>query len=268
MAFIKQHREKPWFVYLPFNAVHAPLQATEKYLNRFSAIPEGKRRTFAAMLSALDDGVGAVMAAVRESGLDDRTLVVFVSDNGGPTAQTTSGNGSLRGFKAQTWEGGIRVPFILRWPGQIPAGKTYDRPVIQLDVVPTVLAAAGIPAGDGPGLDGVNLLPFVRGEAAGDPHDVLFWRFGRQRAVRAGDWKLTDPGDGAAARLFNLADDLSEQHDLAAKYPDKLKSLEADYARWDIGNVAPKWGGPALKAARAQAKAQNKALRKKKSDRP
>jgi arylsulfatase A-like enzyme len=265
-AFIRQHREKPWFAYLPFNAVHAPLQATEKYLNRFKDIPEGKRRTFAAMLSALDDGVGAVMAAVRESGVDDRTLVVFVSDNGGPTAQTTSSNGQLRGFKAQTWEGGIRVPFAIRWPGHIPAGKTYDRPVIQLDVVPTVLAAACVAAGDGPALDGVDLLPFLRDESTLDPHAALFWRFGRQRAVRAGDWKLTDPGDGAGARLFNLADDLGEQHDLAAKAPDKLKELEAAYAKWDGGNVAPKWGRATTKAARAQAKAQRKALQKKKSD--
>jgi arylsulfatase A-like enzyme len=264
-SFIRQHRERSWFVYLPFNAVHAPLQANAKYLSRFNHIPEAKRRTFAAMLSAMDDAVGTVMQAVRENGLDERTLVVFVSDNGGPTAQTTSSNGPLRGFKAQTWEGGIRVPFAMRWPGHIPAGKTYDRPVIQLDVVPTVLAAASIPVGDGPALDGVNLLPFLEGESPGDPHAALFWRFGRQRAVRAGDWKLTDPGDGAGARLFNLADDIGELRSLAANSAEKLQELEAAYAKWNTANIPPRWSGPATKAARAQTKAQRKAQQKKKA---
>ena len=147
VAFIETHHEQPWFVYLPFNAVHAPLQATEKYLDRFKAIADPKRQTFAAMLSAMDDGVGTVLAKVREHGLEENTLIVFVSDNGGPTAQTTSGNGPLHGFKAQVWEGGIRVPFLVQWKGQIPAGKVYDRPVIQLDILPTVLAAAGMPRG-------------------------------------------------------------------------------------------------------------------------
>src|SRR2546423_69943 len=187
IAFIEKHHGQPWLCYLPFNAVHAPLESTEKYLSRFASIEEKKRRTFAAMLSAMDDAVGKVITKLREHDLEKDTLIFFFSDNGGPTAMTTSGNGPLRGFKAQTWEGGIRVPWIIQWKGHIPAGKTDDRPIIQLDILPTALAAAGSPARPEWKLDGVNLLPFFTGEQAGAPHQALYWRFGQQIALRMGD---------------------------------------------------------------------------------
>jgi arylsulfatase A-like enzyme len=251
-AFIDAHRDQPWFVYLPFNAVHAPLEATDKYLQRFASIGDRKRQTFAAMLSAMDDGVGTVLAKLREHRLEETTLIVFVSDNGGPTPSTSSGNGPLHGFKAQVWEGGIRVPFMVQLKGQVPAGIVYDRPVIQLDVVPTVLAAVGVPVESSAELDGVNLLPYLRGENSGAPHAALFWRFGPQRAVRAGDWKLTDPGDGKGARLFNLASDLGEDHDLAASSAEKVKELEALYAEWNRHNIPPRWI-PERQSAKAKA---------------
>ncbi len=185
--FIEKHHREPWFVYLPFNAVHAPLESLEKYLSRFSNIEERKRHTFAAMLSAMDDAVGAVLAKIREHGLEENTLIFFISDNGGPTAQTTSGNGPLRGFKAQTWEGGIRIPYIIQWKGRLPAGKVDDRPVIQLDILPTALAAVGIDIKPEWKLDGVNLLPYLTGARSGLPHEALYWRFGGQMAIRKGD---------------------------------------------------------------------------------
>ena len=190
VAFIEKHKSEPWFVYLPFNAVHAPLQATDKYVSRFAGIQDEKRRTFAAMLSAADDAVGAVLAEVRKQQLEENTLIFFISDNGGPTPQTTSGNGPLRGFKATTWEGGIRVPFLVQWKGQIPAGKVYDQPVIQLDILPTALTAAGVAISPDWKLDGVDLAPYLKGEKTDAPHAALFWRFGKQIAVRKGDWKL------------------------------------------------------------------------------
>src|SRR5207244_13565356 len=171
---------------LPFNAVHGPLESTATYLERFSSV-EGKRKTICAMLSAMDDAVGKVLAQVRENGQEENTLVIFFSDNGGPTAQTTSGNGPLRGFKAQTWEGGIRIPFMMQWKGKIPAGKVDERPVIQIDIHPTALAAAGAEAPAEAKFDGVNLLPYVTGEKSGAPHEALYWRFGQQIALRAGD---------------------------------------------------------------------------------
>lgn len=254
VAFIEKHRSEPWFVYLPFNAVHAPLQSVEKYSARFAGIEDKKRRTFAAMLSAMDDAVGAVLEKLREHRLEENTLVFFVSDNGGPTRQTTSGNGPLRGFKAQTWEGGIRVPFLVQWKGTLPAGKVYEHPVIQLDILPTSLAAVGVEAKPEWKLDGVNLLPYLKGERAEPPHAAIFWRFGKQFAIRKGDWKLVKaPGAGAefaeregqattaGAHLYNLAKDIGEQHNLADQEPEKVKELAADWEKWNAELVPPAW---------------------------
>ncbi|MCI0358405.1 MAG: sulfatase-like hydrolase/transferase, partial [Planctomycetaceae bacterium] len=141
--WIQQQKDKPYFMYVPFNAQHAPLQATEKYLARFANIEDPNRRTFAAMMSAMDDAVGLVLKKVRELGQEENTLIFVLADNGGPTASTTSQNGPLRGFKATTWEGGVRVPFCAQWKGKIPAGTTYENPIIQLDILPTAIAAAG-----------------------------------------------------------------------------------------------------------------------------
>lgn len=240
VAFIERHREEPFFVYLPFNAVHAPLQAAEKYLSRFGSIQDQKRRTFAAMLSAMDDAVGSVLQKLRDAKLDDNTLIFFVSDNGGPTPQTSSRNDPLRGHKGQVLEGGIRVPFLVQWKGHVPAGKVYDKPVIALDIHPTAVAAAGAKIAAEAKLDGVDLLPYLTGKSKGARHDRLFWRFGGQSAVRMGDWKLVKFGE-SSAQLYNLAEDIGEQNDLAAKEPDKLKELQTAYDAWNAQLMAPRW---------------------------
>jgi arylsulfatase A-like enzyme len=255
VSFIERHQKEPWFVYLPFNAVHAPLQALDKYLERFKSIEDEKRRTFAAMLSALDDNVGLVLSKVRSLGLEDDTLILFVSDNGGPTRNTTSGNGPLNGFKAQVWEGGIRVPFLVQWKGRIPSGRVLNQLVIQLDIHPTVLAAVGQSVPKDVTLDGVNLLPYLTADRTDGPHEALFWRFGAQRAVRKADWKLTDLGDGP--KLFDLANDLGEKNDLVTQHPDKLKELEAEYTAWNARNVEPRWK-PAPRANAAVKAAANR----------
>ncbi len=263
--FIDKHKAEPWFCYLPFNAVHGPLQATDKYLSRFAGITDQKRRTYAAMQSAMDDAIGTVLAKIRANGQEENTLIFFFSDNGGPTAQTTSSNGPLRGFKAQTWEGGIRVAFLMQWKGKIPAGKMDARPVIQLDIHPTALAAAGAELPAEAKFDGVNLLPYLTGEKTGDPHAALYWRFGQQIAIRAGDWKLVKgtgmPGikpaaaggkaDTTGAELYNLKDDLSEKTNLAERNPDKLKELAAMWDQWNTGNIDAAWGPGTRKNAPA-----------------
>jgi arylsulfatase A-like enzyme len=205
------------------------------------------------MLSAMDDAIGTVLAKLAELKLEENTLVFFISDNGGPTPSTTSGNGPLRGFKSQTWEGGIRVAWMVQWKGRLPAGRVDDRPVIQLDILPTALAAAGVTAKPEWKLDGVNLLPFLSNEKAGAPHDVLFWRFGAQMAVRMGDWKLVK-GAGAGARieqtarttvdgaeLYNLKDDIGETKNVAAANPAKVRELAAAWTKWNAELVDPKW---------------------------
>jgi arylsulfatase A-like enzyme len=234
------------------------MQAIEKYLMRFEKISDPQRRTYAAMLSAMDDAVGRVMAALRASKLEENTLIFFFSDNGGPTMPTTTINGSinrpLRGSKRQTYEGGIRVPFVIQWKGRLPAGKTYEHPVIQLDVAPTALAAAGITAQPSVKLDGVNLLPYLIGKRKGAPHDMLYWRMGNMMAIRRGAWKLVKTREGrldtniaalsdlSEAALYNLAEDIGEQHDLSAKYPAKVKELSESWQKWNQRLAPPLWG--------------------------
>ena len=266
--FIKREKSRPFFLYLAYNAVHTPMQASDKYVSRFKGIADEQRRTYAAMMSALDDGIGRTLDALRAEGLDDHTLVFFFSDNGGPTMPTTTINGSsntpLRGSKRQTWEGGIRVPFFIRWKGRLPAGKIDSRPIIQLDVLPTALAAAGINMKPEWQIDGVNLLPYMTGNDQRPPHEALYWRLFGHLAIRKGPWKLVKSAEGpllnadttqpdlSGAQLFNLADDIGEQHDLTAARPDKVKELSVDWLRWNATLAKPLWGPGAGRGGRGQ----------------
>ncbi|HEY1378105.1 MAG TPA: sulfatase-like hydrolase/transferase [Gemmataceae bacterium] len=237
----------PYFLYLPFNAQHAPLQATKKYLDRFPNIG-GDRKTFAAMMAAMDDAVGRVLAKVRERGEEENTLIFFFSDNGGPTPSTTSSNGPLRGFKATTNDGGTRIPYSVQWKGRIPAGKVYDFPVLNLDILPTAVVAAGGTVDPAWKLDGVDLMPYLTGKQTGRPHEVLYWRFGPQWAIRKGDWKLVASAyDRNVPRLINLAEDIAEAHDLSAQHPETVKELTALWKAWSGEQMEPRW-----KPARAQ----------------
>jgi arylsulfatase A-like enzyme len=270
---VSAHKNQPYFLYLPFNAQHAPLQATEKYLARFGSIADEKRKTFAAMMSAMDDAVGAVLKKVRDSGQEENTLIFFLSDNGGPTAQTTSKNDPLRGFKATTWEGGVRVPFCAQWKGKIPAGQTYEQPVIQLDILPTALAAAGGQIDPAWKLDGVDLLPYLAGYEP-PPHETLYWRFGNQWAIRHADWKLVvgnEQGNparpGKAPSLFDLASDISETRDLAADQPEKVKELKELYDEWNAEQEEPRWRpNPAGKGKNKNKAGKNKGKNKAKGN--
>jgi arylsulfatase A-like enzyme len=193
-TFIRRHTAQPWFLYFAPNAPHNPLEPTPERLAKFKSIPDLKRRKYAAQVSLLDDAVGKLMAALHDTGQDKRTLVFYFSDNGGPLGK--SGNGSsnlpLRAGKGTVYEGGVHVPFVISWPGKLPAGGTYDLPVSSLDVFPTALALAGVPSPMNKIYDGVNLLPFLTGANTNAPNHDLFWRFGggSQLAMRGGDYKL------------------------------------------------------------------------------
>lgn len=259
-AFIDQHAKENWFLYLTFNAVHTPMHATEKYLNRFKDVSDESRRKYCAMMSAMDDAIGAVLKKLDDHKLTENTLVFFVSDNGGPPANSSS-NGQLRGNKAQTWEGGIRVPYLVQWKGQLPAGKTFDQPVIQLDFHPTALAAAGVEAKSA-NFDGVNLLPHLKGEAKAAPHETLYWRFGEQMAIRHGNMKLVKGVGVDQPQLFDLAADMSESKDLSASKPDVVKDLTMRYEAWNRTLEQPRWiptnaAKKKDKAAKKAAKAKN-----------
>jgi len=240
VSFVDRHKTGPFFLYLPFNAVHAPLEAAEKYLARFKNIRDTRRRTHAAMLSALDDAVGAVIGRVRMAGLEEKTLVILLGDNGGPTAQTTSSNAPLRGFKAQVLEGGIRIPFLIQWKNRIPAGKVETRSVISLDIHPTAVAAASAAIDPAWKLDGANLLPYLTDGRSGMPHEALYWRMEPQWAVRHGDLKLVSTGTEKEA-LFDLSGDPDESKTLANGRPEDVRKLKSLYDEWNSQLQAPKW---------------------------
>ena len=251
LDWLEKNKNKPWFLYLPFNAQHAPLQAPKKYLERFPKITDEKRQLFAAMLASMDDAIGRVMGKIRALGQEENTLVFFISDNGGPTASTTSGNGPLRGFKMTTFEGGPRVPFIAQWKGKIPAGKTYDLPVLNLDVLPTAIIAAGGKTDPSWQLDGVDLMPYLTGKQTSRPHQTLFWRYGPQWAIRHGDLKLVvSKGGSGQPELYDLATDIGESKDLASAQPAKVKELQSLWDKWSAEQApasTPDAGGGATK---------------------
>lgn len=238
VGFIDRRKGAPFLLYLPFNAVHNPLQAAGKYLARFASVEDEKRRTYSAMMSAMDDAIGRVLGRLREHRLEENTLIFFVSDNGGPTPQTSSKNTPLRGFKGQVYEGGIRVPMLIQWKGRVPAGAVYDKPVIALDIHPTVVTAAG--GKPAPNLDGVDLVPFVSSRNQGAPHEALYWRFGLPGAIRKGDWKLVKTGEGTP-ELYNLAQDIGETNNVASTRQEKLKELQAAWEAWNTQLMTPRW---------------------------
>jgi arylsulfatase A-like enzyme len=242
VAFIDRHQKEPFFLYLTYNAVHAPMTPPpRKYMDRFADIKDERRRIMAAMLAAMDDGIGAVCEKLRAAGIEEKTLIFFISDNGGPTPVNTSKNTPFSGRKGEVREGGIRVPFIAQWKGTIPPA-VISEPVIALDIFPTALAACG---GVGPKdvkLDGVDLLPIATGKSKTAPHEMLFWRFGLQSAVRKGKWKLIKQAD-QPQKLFDLSSDPAEANDLSEKNPDVKKELSEGLEKWDGELAKPLWQG-------------------------
>ena len=246
LSFIDRNASRPFFLYLPYNAVHSPMQAPTPAVRKFNGIGDEHRQLFAAMLAELDDGVGAVLERIRSRGLENHTLVFFLSDNGGPTQELTSSNAPLRGGKGQLYEGGLRVPMMARWTGTIAPGELSSAPVIALDIAATALAVAGVNAPAGKPLDGVDLMPLMTKKITAPVSRDFYWRMGRPTAYRSGDWKIVRHGargrTEAAFELFNLAQDPNETTDLAASKPDILASLVERLHAMDKQMVPPRWG--------------------------
>jgi len=228
--FIHRHRDKPFFLLLSYNAVHSPLQGADAYMERFAHIDDIHRRIFAAMLSNLDDSVGAVLESLRRDELEQDTIIFFLSDNGGPTRELTSSNAPLRGEKGSMYEGGLRVPFLVQWKGTLSEGTQYDHPVSSMDILATAAHLASAPVLEN--IDGVNLMPYLDGSKSGVPHDTFFWRQGHKNALRHGDWKLVSMKK-KSWELYNLATDLGESNDQSGTYPEVLGKL---IAIWDQYN--------------------------------
>ena len=289
VQFIDRNKDRPFFLYLAHAGQHVPLQATEKYLRRFPTLSDEKqRRTYAAALSAIDDGVGEILAKLREDGLDKKTVIFFTSDNGGPSywkprpeildvikagtplgapakgevpdyrvvserfQKSIGGNGSenlpLSFGKGILYEGGVRVPLIVDWPGVVAPGKVSDAVVSHLDILPTCVAAAGGKLPADREYDGADLRGYFSGKAGDWTDRPMFWRVWRDRAVRMGKWKLVWTGD-APARLYDLAADIEEEKDLAAQQPALVAKMKEAWKAWNKKNIAPLFqfemkGGP------------------------
>lgn len=239
LDFIERKKDVPFFLYLPYNAPHTPLQATRKHYDRFSHIREEHRRIFAAMVSAVDDGVGAIQQKLKETGIEQNTMLIFLSDNGCAMYTQACSNDPLREGKLWLLEGGTRVPFAIQYPAALPAGLRYRHPISSLDLLPTAVRLAGAQLPGDRKLDGVNLIPYLNGKNTRAPHDILFCRNGYSSSVRKGRWKLFS--NRGRNWLFDLKADITEQKNLVTQRPDILRELLEDYRRWETEMVKPLW---------------------------
>lgn len=236
--FIDDHSDEPFCMIAAYNAVHSPMQAKLEDVEMLRRIKDDQRRIFAGMLYALDRGVGRIRQQLAASGLTENTLVVFVSDNGGPTAELTSSNAPLRGGKGTLYEGGVRVPMVWSFPAQLPAGRSEDRPVLSLDIAATALDAAGLPVSES--IDGVSLLDWVNDPTSDSPHTEIFWRMsGGKVALRDGNWKIVRPRGNAPIELYHLAGDLSETRNLVDEQPSKMRQLVNRLYAWEAEMPEP-----------------------------
>ncbi len=231
-AFIERSKDQPFFLYLSFTAVHTPLEPDPRDKDEFPQM-QGRRRILAQMTLSMDRACGQIVDKLKALGLDDNTLIIFTNDNGGPTDENASGNYPLAGVKGTQLEGGIRVPGLAVWPGQLPAGVDYDYPLSTLDLLPTFVHAGGGNPADIPGLDGVDMLPYLRGENKARPHQILHWKMETRGAMRDGDWKLLRFPD-RPPELFNIALDSAEQNNLATTHPDMVRDMMRRQFAWEL----------------------------------
>ncbi len=236
--YITKYQDESFFIYLAYNAPHTPLQATEKYLTRFNHIQDKKRRTYAAMVSAIDDGVGQVLDRLDSLELASNTLVVFLSDNGGPE-HIKADNTPLRGFKGNLFEGGVRVPFAMRWPDKISPGIIYQHPIISLDIFATIIGQQPEKIETKNPIDGVDLIPYLTSEINTPPHKTLFWRKfdSNEISVRQGNYKYTN--FSGPQQLYQLEDDISEQNNLNVTLPDLRHQMVLEHNQWHEQLIAP-----------------------------
>lgn len=239
--FIDHHKEEPFFLWTSYNAPHTPLQAPKEYVEKFSHIEDPVKRVYRAMISKLDDEIGRFMNYLSDNDLDNNTIVFLISDNGGAEYTLTTDNGRYEGGKNTEFEGGIKVPMIIRWSGTLPAGKRYEPMVSSMDIFPTSIAAVDPELEIGRALDGVDLLPYLKDSMQGMPHKYLFWQRGISKAVRSNEWKLMMNEKSGEQLLYNLITNKYEDPDESARYPQIVLDLEKEYKNWLQVHKNPLW---------------------------
>ncbi|PKB43552.1 arylsulfatase A-like enzyme [Cellulophaga sp. RHA19] len=264
--FINKKDKKPFFIYLAYNAPHAPDHATKKYLEKTKHIEYAGRSVYAAMVNAVDENVGKIDSTLVANGIKDNTILVFLSDNGGRIEHAD--NSPNRGHKGMLFEGGIKVPFFISWPSKIKEKSLYSKPISSLDLFPTFLNASGASASKEKQLDGVDLMPYILNKNKGNPHNILFWRSSGnfEYAVRKGKYKLYKSAYKNKTLLFNIEEDNLERYDIAKQHPEICLDLEKSYANWDAKNKAPGWLDPhaenVIKEDKRWKKTREKSLKK------
>jgi arylsulfatase A-like enzyme len=234
IEFMKQNKDRPFFMYVSFNAPHVPFQAPENYYEKFAHVDDKNKRVYYAMISALDDAVGSIDSALTALGLDDNTIVFFISDNGGASYTGATDNGPLKGGKLTTFEGGVNVPFMMKWKGKIEPGTIYHQPVLSTDIFQTCIEVLGLPLPNDRVYDGVNLMPFITGQNKTNPHDDIYWRIEHIQTMRLGDWKFVKSLRDDWLELYNLNADKSEKVDLSGIEQENLNQILQKFEEWNL----------------------------------
>jgi arylsulfatase A-like enzyme len=241
IAYIEQHKSAPFFLWISYNAPHTPLQAPKEYVDQYQHIEDPVKRVYRAMIHNLDDNLGYLMDYLNEAQLDTNTLVFFLSDNGGAEYTHTTDNGRYEGGKNTEFEGGIKVPMIVRWTGTLPAGKRFKPMVSSLDVFPSSIHAAGTNIPMNRPIDGTDLLPYLLDSVPGTPHEHLFWKRGQSKVVRTDEWKLVINGNSVDTLLYNLVRNRYEDPDESDTYPDIVSRLSQRHMEWLEMHRPPMW---------------------------
>ncbi|MFI5153000.1 MAG: sulfatase-like hydrolase/transferase [Chitinophagales bacterium] len=239
--FIEKNKSNPFFLTLAFNAPHDPFQVPKDYFDRIERVKDTVKRVYYGMIEALDDAVGRIIRKLKETGLEDRTMILFISDNGGATYTRATDNAPLRGGKCTHFEGGLMVPFFLKYPSKIGAGQVYEKPVSSLDIFSTVAAITNSPLPADRAYDGVNLMNYLT-DPMKYPHEIFYWRSGYSKAICKKEWKLYLNGKNKKTFLFNLSDDIGEHQDLSTGHPEKVKELKEALDQWEKSQTRdPSW---------------------------
>lgn len=241
ISFIEQNHQDPFFLYLAFSAPHVPFQAPCSYYDRYAHIEDENKRVYYAMIEALDDAVGAVHQRIIDLGLEENTIIYFLSDNGGASYTKATDNGPYKGGKLTMFEGGVNVPFFMKWKGKLPEGMVYPHPVSALDIFTTSAAAAACPLPAGRSYDGVNLLPFLSGKRKDEPHRSFHWKADHIEAMRSGEWKFLRSTRDNWLELYHIGSDCYEQINLETERPEKAGEMLQEYKDWEMQLPEPLW---------------------------